>query len=129
MGNAEISANNPSHTQSDHTKNHHRALKKSFTFLALLTYEGASKSQSPPVARSLPSRAVAIQKYPKQYTRRRISRFGRLEHRNMLSLRECYLDGNVFFSMIDDLPLTLGHVRFLSNNTSAESELGCVMVL
>ncbi|KAJ5900279.1 uncharacterized protein N7473_004349 [Penicillium subrubescens] len=50
-----------------------------------------------------------------------------LEHKNVLSLLECYLDGDSAFVLVDDLALTLGHIVACPNLRPAEFELGCLM--
>jgi hypothetical protein len=97
------------------------------TYHPVVTYDGAGKVTIATRC-SRPSRMVAIRKYPKQDTRRLIGRFGRLQHRNVLSLLECYLDVDFAYFLVDDLALTLGHLIACPTIRPAEFELGCIMV-
>lgn len=60
--------------------------------------------------RTRPRRMVAIRKYHREDARGLIDQFGRLEHVNILTFYECYLDGDSAFFLVADLPLTLAHV-------------------
>ena len=91
------------------------------TYYPVLTYDGAGPR------RSRPSRVVAIRQFPKEETRRLIGRFGQLEHKILLLMLECYLDGDSAFVLVDDLALTLGHIVACLNLRLAEFELGCLM--
>ncbi|KAJ5982050.1 hypothetical protein N7451_012150 [Penicillium sp. IBT 35674x] len=74
-----------------------------------------------------PPRMVAIRKYRRQDARSLIDRFVRLEHVNILSFSECYIDGDFAFFLIADLPLTLAHVVACSDLYPSEAELGSIM--
>ncbi|KAJ5778365.1 hypothetical protein N7520_001611 [Penicillium odoratum] len=77
--------------------------------------------------RTRPSRVVAIRKYQRQDARSLLDRFGRLEHANILSFYECYIDGDSAFFLVADLPLTLAHVVDCSDLYPSEAELGSIM--
>ena len=77
--------------------------------------------------RTRPSRMVAIRKYRRQDARSLIDRFGRLEHVNILSFSECYIDGDFAFFLVADLPLTLAHIVACSDLYPSEAELGSIM--
>jgi hypothetical protein len=96
------------------------------TYRPVITYDGAGHVTIA-TRRSRPSRVVAIRQFPKEDTRRLIGRFGQLEHKNVLSLLECYLDGDSIFLLVDDLALTLGRIVAYPNLRPAEFELGCLM--
>jgi hypothetical protein len=96
------------------------------TYRPVLTYDSAGHVTIA-TRRSRPSRVVAIRQFPKEDTRRLIGRFGQPEHKNVLSMLECYLDGDSAFVLVDDLALTLGHIVACQNLRPAEFELGCLM--
>ena len=77
--------------------------------------------------RTRPSRMVAIRKYRREDARGLIDRFGRLEHINILTFYECYLDGDSAFFLVADLPLTLAHVITCSDLYPSEAELGSML--
>lgn len=77
--------------------------------------------------RTRPSRMVAIRKYRRQDARSLIDRFGRLEHANILSFHECYIDGDSAFFLVADLSLTLAHVVACSDLYPSEAELGSIL--
>ncbi|KAJ5655017.1 hypothetical protein N7490_002020 [Penicillium lividum] len=77
--------------------------------------------------RTRPSRVVAIRKYRRQDARSLIDRFGRLEHVNVLSFHECYIDRDFAFFLVADLPLTLAHVVACSDLYPSEIELGSIL--
>ncbi|CAG8074313.1 unnamed protein product [Penicillium nalgiovense] len=61
------------------------------------TYRKAITYETIATRRTRPSRMVAIRTYRKENARRLIYRFGRLEHRNVLSLHECYMHEDLAF--------------------------------
>jgi hypothetical protein len=77
--------------------------------------------------RTRPRRMVAIRKYRREDARGLINRFGRLEHVNILTFHECYLDGDSAFFLVADLPLTLAHVITCSDLYPSETELGSIL--
>lgn len=77
--------------------------------------------------RTRPSRMVAIRIYAKENTRRLIYRFGRLEHRNVLSLHKCYIHKDLAFFLVDDLPLTLAYIVAFLSVYPNETELGSIV--
>ena len=77
--------------------------------------------------RTRPRRMVAIRKYRREDARGLIDRFGRLEHVNILTFYECYLNGDSAFFLVADLPLTLAHVVTCSDLYPSETELGSTM--
>ncbi|KAK9847395.1 hypothetical protein MYU51_019503 [Penicillium brevicompactum] len=96
------------------------------TYRKAITYEIAGKVTIA-TRRTRPSRMVAIRIYAKENARRLIYRFGRLEHRNVLSLRECYMHEDLTFFLVDDLPLTLAHVVAFPSVYPSETELGSII--
>ncbi|CDM29930.1 Protein kinase-like domain [Penicillium roqueforti FM164] len=78
--------------------------------------------------RTRPSRMVAIRIYAKENTRRLIYRFGRLEHRNVLSLHKCYIHKDLAFFLVDDLPLTLAYIVAFLSVYPNETELGSIIL-
>ncbi|OQE59987.1 hypothetical protein PENNAL_c0321G03078, partial [Penicillium nalgiovense] len=96
------------------------------TYRKVITYEIAGKVTIA-TRRTRPSRTVAIRTYRKENARRLIYRFGRLEHRNILSLHECYMDEDLAFFLVDDLPLTLAHVVAFPSVYPSETELGSII--
>lgn len=96
------------------------------TYQKVIAYEVAGKVTIA-TRRTRPSRMVAIRTYAKENARRLIFRFGRLEHRNVLSLRECYMHEDLAFFLVDDLPLTLTHVVALPSVYPSETELGSII--
>ncbi|CAG8142359.1 unnamed protein product [Penicillium salamii] len=96
------------------------------TYRKAITYEIAGKVTIA-TRRTRPSRMVAIRTYAKENARRLIYRFGRLEHRNVLSLRECYMHEDLTFFLVDDLPLTLAHVVAFPSVYPSETELGSII--
>jgi hypothetical protein len=92
----------------------------------VLTYNGAG-NVTIATHRSRPSHVVTIRQFPKEDTRRLIRRFGQLQHKNVLSLLECYLDGDSAFLLVDDLALTLGHIVACPALRPVEFELGCLI--
>ncbi|CRL30021.1 unnamed protein product [Penicillium camemberti] len=88
------------------------------TYRKVITYEIAGKVTIA-TRRTRLSRMVAIQTYRKENARRLMYRFGRLEHRHVLSLHKCYMHEDLALFLVDDLPLTLTHVvAFLSKLNS-----------
>lgn len=77
--------------------------------------------------RTRPSRMVAIRRYRREDARGLIDRFGRLEHVNILTFYECYLDGDSAFFLVADLPLTLGLVATCTDLYPSEAELGSIL--
>lgn len=77
--------------------------------------------------RTRPCRMVAIRRYCRQDARGLIDRFGRLEHVNILSFHECYIDGDSALFLVADLPLTLAHVVACSDLYPSEAELGSIL--
>ncbi|KAJ5544082.1 hypothetical protein N7494_005361 [Penicillium frequentans] len=71
--------------------------------------------------------AVALRKYQRQDAKRLIDRFGRLEHANILCVRECYIDGDFMFALGDDLPLTLAHIVSCAGLYPTEVQLGSIL--
>lgn len=96
------------------------------TYHPVFTYDGAG-NVTIATRRSRPSRVVAIRQFPKEDTRRLIGRFGQLQHQNVLSLLECYLDGDSAFLLVDDLALTLGHIVACPTLRPVKFELGCIV--
>jgi hypothetical protein len=96
------------------------------TYLRVITYEIAGKVTIA-TRRTRPSRIVAIRTYAKENARRLIHRFGRLEHRNVLSLHKCYIHEDLAFFLVDDLPLTLAHVVAFPSVYPSETELGSII--
>ncbi|KAF2995767.1 hypothetical protein E8E15_000049 [Penicillium rubens] len=96
------------------------------TYLPAITYDIAG-----PVViaarRTRPSRVVALRKYQRQDAKRLIDRFGRLEHANILCVRECYIDGHSMFALGDDLPLTLAHIVSCVGLYPTEVQLGSIL--
>lgn len=70
---------------------------------------------------------VAIWIYAKENARRLIYRFGRLEHRNVLSLRECYIYEDLAFFLVDNLPLILVYIVAFPSVYPSEIELGSII--
>ncbi|KAJ5343507.1 uncharacterized protein N7506_003331 [Penicillium brevicompactum] len=97
------------------------------TYRKVITYEIAGKVTIA-TRRTRPSRMVAIRTYAKENARRLIYRFGRLEHRNVLSLHECYMHEDLAFFLVDDLPLTLAHVVAFPSVYPNETELGSIIL-
>ena len=96
------------------------------TYRKVITYENAGKVTIA-TRRTRPSRMVAIRTYGKDNARRLIYRFGRLEHRNVLSLHECYMHEDLASFLVDDLPLTLAHVVAFPSVYPSETELGSII--
>ncbi|KAJ5522390.1 hypothetical protein N7527_006505 [Penicillium freii] len=96
------------------------------TYRKVITYEVAGKVTIA-TRRTRPSRMVAMRIYRKENARRLIYRFGRLEHRNVLSLHECYMHEDLAFFLVDDLPLTLAHVVAFPSIYPSEAELGSII--
>lgn len=96
------------------------------TYRKVIIYEIAGKVTIA-IRRTRPSRMVAIRTYAKENARRLIYRFGRLEHRNVLSLHECYMHEDLAFFLVDDLPLTLAHVVAFPSVYPNETELGSIV--
>ncbi|CAG8086419.1 unnamed protein product [Penicillium nalgiovense] len=95
------------------------------TYRKVITYENAGKVTIA-TRRTSPSRMVAIRTYGKENARRLIYSFGRLEHRNVLSLHECYMHEDLAFFLVDDLPLALAHVVAFPSVYPSETELGSI---
>ena len=74
-----------------------------------------------------PSRLVAIREYPKQDARQLVERFGIVRHRNILSVRECYIDADSLYALTDDMPLALSHLVSCSTIYPSEIELASMM--
>ncbi|KAJ5642678.1 hypothetical protein N7490_006678 [Penicillium lividum] len=96
------------------------------TYLPAITYDIAGQVVIA-ARRTRPSRVVAIRKYQRQDAKILIDRFRRLEHTNILSVRECYIDGDSMFALVDDLPLTLAHVVSCPSLYPTEVELGSIL--
>lgn len=96
------------------------------TYRKVITYEIAGKVTIT-TRRTHPSRIVAIRTYAKENARRIIYRFERLEHRNVLLLRECYMYEDLAFFLVDDLPLTLTHVVAFPSVYPNETELESIV--
>ncbi|KAJ6093637.1 hypothetical protein N7499_002968 [Penicillium canescens] len=96
------------------------------TYRKVITYEIAGKVTIA-TRRTRPSRMVAIRTYRRQNAQRLIHKFGRLEHRNVLTLHECYMHDELAFFLVDDLPLTLAHVVITPTLYPSEAELGSII--
>lgn len=70
------------------------------TYRKVYNYEAAGKVTIA-IRCTRPSRMVAIRTYAKENARRLIYRFGRLEHRSVLSLHECYMHEDLAFFLVD----------------------------
>ncbi|KAF3004519.1 hypothetical protein E8E15_001273 [Penicillium rubens] len=77
--------------------------------------------------RTRPSRVVAFRKFRRQDAKRLVDRFGRLEHANVVCVRECYIDGDSVFAPGDDLPLTLAHIVSCVDLYPTEEQLGSIL--
>ncbi|KAJ5558920.1 hypothetical protein N7535_009206 [Penicillium sp. DV-2018c] len=77
--------------------------------------------------RSNPSRLQAVREYPKTDAERLIQRFGCLDHTNILSSRDCYIDANSIYVFVDDFPLTLRNVVSSPDIYPTELELAAIM--
>jgi hypothetical protein len=77
--------------------------------------------------RSNPSRLRAVREYPKADAERLIQRFGCLDHANILSSRDCYIDANSVYFFVEDLPLTLWNVVSSPDIYPTELELAAIM--
>ncbi|KAJ5642544.1 hypothetical protein N7490_006544 [Penicillium lividum] len=77
--------------------------------------------------RTRPSRVVAFRKFRRKDARRLVDRFGRLEHANVVYVRECYIDGDSMFALGDDLPLTLAHIVSCVDLYPTEVQLGSIL--
>lgn len=77
--------------------------------------------------RSNPSRLRAVREYPKADAERLIQRFGCLDHANILSSRDCYIDANSMYFFVEDLPLTLWNVVSSPDIYPTELELAAIM--
>ncbi|KAJ5346762.1 uncharacterized protein N7506_000015 [Penicillium brevicompactum] len=97
------------------------------TYREVITYEIAGKVTIT-TRRTRPSRMVTIRTYTKENAQKLIYRFGRLEHRNVLSLHEYYIHEDLAFFLVDDLPLTLAHVVAFSSVYPNETELGSIIL-
>ncbi|OQD76761.1 hypothetical protein PENANT_c119G05980 [Penicillium antarcticum] len=96
------------------------------TYREVITYEAAGKVTIA-TRRTRPSRMVAIRTYRKQIAQRLICKFGRLDHRNVLSLHECYMHHELAYFLVDDLLLTLAYVVVALTLYPSEAELGSIM--
>ncbi|KAI2791739.1 hypothetical protein POX_c04616 [Penicillium oxalicum] len=77
--------------------------------------------------RSNRSRLQAIRQYSESDAKRLIQRFECLDHANVLSARDCYLDGLSLYALVKDLPLTLQHLVSCPRIYPTELELGSIM--
>ncbi|KAJ5651593.1 uncharacterized protein N7484_005316 [Penicillium longicatenatum] len=77
--------------------------------------------------RTRPRRMVAIRIYRRKDARGLIDRFGRLEHINILTFYECYLDGDAAFFLVADLSLTLALVVTYIDLYPSQAELGSIL--
>ncbi|KAI2787064.1 hypothetical protein POX_f07420 [Penicillium oxalicum] len=77
--------------------------------------------------RSNRSRLQAIRQYSGSDAKSLIQRFECLDHANVLSARDCYLDGPSLYALVEDLPLTLQHLVSCPRIYPTELELGSIM--
>ncbi|KAI1906768.1 hypothetical protein LOZ65_006831 [Ophidiomyces ophidiicola] len=59
------------------------------------------------VHRSRPSRVVPIRAYATKDAEKMLERFGKIQHKNVISVIECYKHKDTLYAVVDDLPLTL----------------------
>ncbi|KAJ5775841.1 uncharacterized protein N7511_000852 [Penicillium nucicola] len=77
--------------------------------------------------RSNPSRLQAVRQYPKADAERLIQRFGYLDHVNILSSRDCYIDSNSIYVFVDDFPLTMSNIVSSPGIYPTDTELAAIM--
>ncbi|KAJ5643586.1 uncharacterized protein N7484_006093 [Penicillium longicatenatum] len=66
--------------------------------------------------RNGPSQVIAIREYTKKNSARMLEYYTKFDHTNILSAQSFYEEGDSMYALVDDLPLTLGHLvgcRFL----------------
>lgn len=77
--------------------------------------------------RSNPSRVIAIRQYSPEFTQPMIELYRRLRHENILSARECFIEDNTLFALVDDLPLSLEHLVGCRSLFPTENELSSML--
>lgn len=77
--------------------------------------------------RSRPSQVVAIREYTKEDKDKMQQRYGNLDHPNVLSARECFMDGSSMYALVDDLPLTLEQLVGCRSLYPTEAELASIV--
>ncbi|KAL4891327.1 hypothetical protein BDV59DRAFT_67037 [Aspergillus ambiguus] len=65
------------------------------------------------VQRTHPFRTAAMREYPMEDGSRILGLYRLLQHENILSARECYMDESRFYIRVDDLPVSLEHLANL----------------
>ncbi|KMU81601.1 hypothetical protein CISG_09214 [Coccidioides immitis RMSCC 3703] len=73
-----------------------------------------------------PSRVVAIWEYPMEMMDKVVQRSCHICHENILSTRECYVDGDLLYAVVNDLPLTLENL-VASSAYPNEQELASII--
>jgi hypothetical protein len=57
-----------------------------------------------------PLKAFALRAFPRKIGDRMLRRFGQLQHKNVLSVKECFHVEDMIYALSEDLPLTLEHL-------------------
>lgn len=76
---------------------------------------------------SRPTKVVAIREYGKQDADKMLRRYETLDHINILSAWECFIDGDSMYALVDDLPLTLEHLIGCRSLYPTEAELASMV--
>ncbi|KAJ5216814.1 hypothetical protein N7468_009822 [Penicillium chermesinum] len=77
--------------------------------------------------RSRPSQVVAIREYTKGDVNKMLQWYETLDHDNLLSARECFVDGGSMYALVDDLPLTLEQLVGCRTTFPTETELASMI--
>ncbi|KAJ5988269.1 hypothetical protein N7481_003479 [Penicillium waksmanii] len=77
--------------------------------------------------RSRPSQVVAIREYTQGDVNKMLRWYEILDHDNLLSARECFVDGGSMFALVDDLPLTLEQLVGCRTMFPTEAELASMV--
>jgi hypothetical protein len=77
--------------------------------------------------RSNPSRLQAVREYPKSDAEVLIQRFGCLQHDNIMSSQDCFIDSSTLYAFVDDFPLTLGNLVSAAGIYPTEVEMAAIM--
>ena len=65
------------------------------------------------IHRTHPYHVEAIREYPAAIANKALQLFQQIQHKNIISARECYRDGDRLYAWVDDFPLTLEHLASL----------------
>lgn len=77
--------------------------------------------------RSRPAQMVATREYTDKNVARMLRMYDNRDHENILAARECFVDGESMYILVNDLPLTLEQLVGCRSLFPTEAELTCML--